>query len=349
MTETVATGETPIGELLPIELTDLPTSDLPEWLRTMQLIRELEIACDPLALSAKMVSAIHSSAGQEAVAVGSIRALQPQDLVVGPHRTHHHALAKGITPRALMAELYGRSTGCSDGRGGTMHLRDVARGYLGGNGMVGASIGLGLGTALASRMRGHDQVTIAYVGDGGMNTGRTWESVNLAALWKVPLIVVCENNLYAVETTTALMTAGGSVARRAEGFGLPVESIDGQDVGAVYRSTRAARERAARGEGPTFIEARTYRYEGHQTGQRIRYRTNDEVEEWRLTRDPIQRLRRALEDAGVLADGDYDAMVASVREVVEDSITFADASPWPDVATVFDDVTATDLRLRGNP
>ena len=345
-------GEAPVpGEplgLSPISITGLPVAGLTEWLAAMLLIREFETACEPLALSAKLVSGVHSSAGQEAVAVGSIRALQPRDLVFGPHRSHHHALAKGLDARSLMAELYGRSTGCTEGRGGTMHLRDIGHGYLGGNGIVGGSVGLGLGAALASAMRGDNQVTVAYIGDGATNTGRTWESVNLAAVWRVPLIVICENNLYAVETTTARMTGGGSITRRAEGFGLPVESLDGQDVGAVYRATKLARERASRGEGPTFLEARTYRYEGHQSGERVRYRTNDEVLVWRASRDPIERLRSALESEGLLAQSAYEMMVATAKELVAASIAFADTSPWPHPADALMDVTGTDLRLEGN-
>jgi TPP-dependent pyruvate/acetoin dehydrogenase alpha subunit len=340
---------TPAEELHPVDLDGLPTGDLQEWLAMMLLIRELETACDPLALNAKMVTAIHSSAGQEAVAVGSIRALRSTDLVVGPHRTHHHALAKGMSPRSLMAELYGRATGCSRGKGGTMHLRDIEHGYLGGNGIVGAGVGLGMGVALASRMRADDQVTIAYVGDGGMNTGRTWESVNLAVVWKVPLIVVCENNLYAVETASVDVTGGGSPTRRAEGFGIPAVSVDGQDVGEMYRETAKARDRAARGDGPTFIEARTYRYEGHQTGQRIRYRTADEVDGWRRSRDPIARLALAMRGAGLLDDETEQRLQDTAADLVRDAIEFAEASPWPDPSTATIGVNAIDLRMRGNP
>ena len=183
-----------------------------------------------------------------------------------------------------MAELYGKATGCRGGRGGSMHLADMSIGFLGGNGIVGAGLGDRDGCALGAQLRGPDQVAVGLFGDGGANTGRTWESVNLASVWKLPLIVVCENNMYAVETRTERLTGGGSISRRAEGFGLPVSTVDGQDVAAVYRATRDARDRAARGEGPTFIEAQTYRYEGHSTGQIINYRTVEEVDEWRGTR-----------------------------------------------------------------
>jgi TPP-dependent pyruvate/acetoin dehydrogenase alpha subunit len=229
-----------------------------------------------------------------------------------------------------------------------MHLRDVAKGYLGGNGIVGAGIGIGMGVALASRLQGKEQVTVAYVGDGGLNTGRVWEAVNLAVVWKVPLIVICENNFYAVETASLRMTGGGSPVKRAAGFGLPSISVDGQDVGAIYREAALARERAVQGDGPTFIEARTYRYEGHQTGQRIRYRTSEEVDAWRRVRDPIERLARAMKASGLLDDAEEQSLKDEAIETVRDAIAFADASAWPDRASALADVTGLDLRMRGN-
>jgi TPP-dependent pyruvate/acetoin dehydrogenase alpha subunit len=315
----------------------------------MLLIREFETACDPLALTARMVTAIHSSAGQEAVAVGSVGALADIDLVVGPHRTHHHALAKGMDPRELMAELFGRSAGCSGGRGGTMHLRDLARGYLGGNGIVGAGVGIAVGVALAARMRASGQVTVAYVGDGGVNTGRTWEAVNLAVIWRLPVIVICENNMYAVETDSMEMTGGRSIMQRAEGFGIPARSIDGQDVGAVYRATRDAHERAASGDGPTFIEARTYRYEGHQTGQKITYRTPEEVDAWRSARDPIERMRDAMASAGILDEEAFAKLRAAALRRVAEAVEFAESSPWPEAGIAATNVTGLELGMRSNP
>jgi pyruvate dehydrogenase E1 component alpha subunit len=296
-------------------------------------------------MSGKIPGGLHLSIGQEAVAVGIAAALQPQDLLACSHRSHHHALAKGLAPNSLMAELYGKATGCRGGRGGSMHLADPSVGFLGGNGIVGAGVGIAMGAALGSQLRGMDQVSVGLFGDGGANTGRTWESINIASVWKLPLIAVCENNMYAVETPTERLTGGGSISRRAEGFGLPVSTVDGQDVVAMYRATLAARERAARGEGPTFIEARTYRYEGHSTGQIINYRTIEEVNEWRGTKDPIQRLRQALHRAGGLEDAAFDGMVLKARETVADAIAFADASPLPDPIEATRDVTGHELGL----
>jgi pyruvate dehydrogenase E1 component alpha subunit len=220
-----------------------------------------------------------------------------------------------------------------------MHLADFSLGLFGSNGIVGAGVGIAMGAALAAHMRGVDQVTAGFFGDGGANTGRTWEFINLAAVWRLPLIVICENNLYAVETYLGRAMAAESVAKRAAGFGLPVVAVDGQDVGAVYRATAEARQRARSGEGPSFIEALTYRYEGHNTGDQQIYREKSEVELWRRTKDPLLRLRRALESAGILREGQYDRIVEEARATVEEAVEFAEQSPWPDPATARDNVT----------
>ena len=335
----------PGGGDQPIDVSGLDSAHLTSWLADMLLIRQFESTLDALSMSGKIPGGLHLSIGQEAVAVGIAAALEPQDLLACSHRSHHHALAKGLAPSSLMAELYGKATGCRGGRGGSMHLADPSVGFLGGNGIVGAGLGIAMGAALGSHLRGLDQVAVGLFGDGGANTGRTWESVNIASVWRLPLIAVCENNLYAVETATERLTGGGSISRRAEGYGLPVCTVDGQDVVAMYRATRDARERAARGEGPTFIEARTYRYEGHSTGQIINYRTIEEVAEWRETRDPIQRLRIALQGVGGLDDEVFDDMVLMARATVQEAIAFAEASPLPDPIEATRDVTGLELGL----
>lgn len=344
MTQTPAVGVED-REFLPIDIAGIDVDQLTSWLARMLLIREFESTLDALSMSGKIPGGLHLSIGQEAVAVGIGAALEPQDLLACSHRSHHHALAKGLQPRPLMAELFGKATGCRGGRGGSMHLADSTVGFLGGNGIVGAGLGIAMGAALGAQLKGANQVAVGLFGDGGANTGRTWESINIAAVWKLPLIAVCENNMYAVETATERLTGGGSISRRAEGFGLPVITVDGQDVAAMYHATREARSRAGRGEGPTFIEARTYRYEGHSTGQIINYRTMAEVDEWRGTKDPIQRLRIALHAGGHLEDAAFDAMVLEARSVVEDSIAFADASPLPDPLSATRDVTGLELGL----
>ena len=247
-----------------------------------------------------------------------------------------------------MAELWGRTTGCAGGRGGTMHLNDFSLGYFGSNGIVGAPVGIAMGAALAAKLRGTGQVCVGFFGEGGANTGRTWEAVNFAAVQKLPLIVVCENNQYAVETFIGRSAAlDGSIARRGAGFGLPAVQVDGQDVCAVYVATREARERAARGDGPSFIEAVTYRYRGHNTGEIANYREEREIEQWRATRDPIERLRRALERAGRLDAARFEALAAKAKEAVEDAIRFADESPPPDPETATRGTTALPFDPRG--
>jgi TPP-dependent pyruvate/acetoin dehydrogenase alpha subunit len=235
-----------------------------------------------------------------------------------------------MSPRGLMAELYGKATGVSGGRGGSMHLADFSIGFIGTNGIVGASVGLALGDAFAAHHRGEPRIAVASFGDGGVNTGRTWEFVNLASAWKLPLVVVCENNLYAVETTTRLLTGGDSIVRRAEGFGLPAASVDGQDVLAVRSAVSDARDRALAGDGPTFIEARTYRFGGHGAGEGpSSYRDGDEVDRWSSTQDPIERLRSTLSDAGSLTDEGYTALLEEAAQTVQDAVEFAEESPWP--------------------
>ena len=309
-------------------------ADLVEWLEQMLVIRQFEHESVRLSFANKIPGGVHSSEGQEAVAVGSIRALQPDDLVSGTHRSHHHALAKGLTPRSVMAELFGKETGCTGGRGGSMHLVDMSRNFLGSNGIVGAGLGLAMGSALGFKMQGQARVAVGFFGDGGPNTGRTWEFINLAALWKLPLIAICENNLYAVETHISQAMAGESPSRRAAGFGLPAVTVDGQDIVAVNAAAREARERAIGGEGPTFIEARTYRYEGHNVGDTQNYREQTEVDDWRRTRDPIERLRQLLLDNGLLDDEGFASAQQRAKEVVEDAISYAEESPWPDPSTV---------------
>jgi TPP-dependent pyruvate/acetoin dehydrogenase alpha subunit len=302
---------------------------LREWLSTMLTIRRFENESVRLSLAGKIPGGIHSSEGQEGVAVGSIRALAPTDVVAGTHRSHHHALAKGMSPRSVMAELYGRQDGSSAGRGGSMHLVDRAVNFLGSNGIVGAGLGIAMGASLAMQLQGQQSVAVGYFGDGGANTGRVWESINLAALWKLPLIAICENNLYAVETHISQAMAGDSVAARAAGFGLPSVTVDGQDVLAVHRATSEARERAVAGDGPTLIEALTYRYEGHNVGDVQNYREKGEVSEWRSERDPIARLRDLMIDRLMLDDAAYAQLEAAAIDLVSDAIAFAEASPWP--------------------
>jgi TPP-dependent pyruvate/acetoin dehydrogenase alpha subunit len=323
----------------PPELGGVPQDDLVDWLGDMILIRRFEEVADDLSLRGRIAGGIHPAIGQEAVAVGVARALRGHDIVTGTHRSHHHALAKGLPPDQVLAELYGKATGVDGGRGGSMHLADFERGLWGSNGIVGAGLGIALGAALGATVRHTDQVVAGFFGDGGANTGRVWEFVNLAAIWHLPLIAICENNLYAVETPSATVTGGESVAARARGFGLPAEEVDGQDVLAVYRAVTAATARARSGDGPTFLEIRTYRYRGHNTGEIIRYRTEDEVADWRTKRDPIDRLAAQLQAAGLLGADELRAVSEKQFAEIDAAVRYAEESAWPDPATATANVT----------
>jgi pyruvate dehydrogenase E1 component alpha subunit len=289
----------------------------------MILIRVFEDSLEALCRSGEIAGGVHIAAGQEAVAVGAIRALRPTDVVTSSHRPHHHAIAKGISLHALMAELFGTPAGCCGGRGGTMHVADFSIGYLGANGIVGAAPGIAMGASLASRIRGDDRVALAFTGDGALNTGRLWETINLAAVWRLPLIIVCENNLYASQTLSAHTTASPSVAERVSAFGMRAVHIDGQDVGAVFREAQHACSRARSGVGPTFIDAATYRYYGHVSLEIVDYRSGEEVAAQRGPNDPIQRLAHALTRAGSVDDVSVNQMVEQAKTDVADAIAFA--------------------------
>lgn len=316
------------GEPVPLASTIDPR--VHEWLRTMIRIREFEAVLDGLSMKGLIPGGVHAAIGQEAVAVGTCSALTPADVLTCGHRAHHHTLAKGVDMNRAMAELFGRSTGISGGRGGTMHMADLSVGLMGGNGIVGAGIGIALGSALAAMMRSEDRVAVGIVGDGGANTGRVWEAVNMAALWKTPLIVICENNQYAVQTSIGDSLAGSTIAARAETFGMPAVRIDGQDVIAVHNAVASARQRALSGGGPSFIEMVTYRYLGHSTGEAQSYRPPEEVDQWRELRDPITRLGAALIARAELTDVDIAAMTTDARAEVAAAVEFAKESPWPE-------------------
>jgi TPP-dependent pyruvate/acetoin dehydrogenase alpha subunit len=330
-----------------IEVNQAMAADALGWLSRMLLIREFESTAGPLSASGAIPGGMHSAIGQEAVAVGITSVLGAQDVAAASHRSHHVALAKGMNPNVVMAELFGRASGCAGGRGGHMHLADFAVGFDGSNGIVGAGLGIALGAAFAQRYRQDGHCAAGFFGDGGANIGRVWEFVNLAAAWRLPLIVVCENNGYAVETRIDDAMAGESVAARAAGFGLPSVQVDGQDVAAVHAVAKQAVDRARAGGGPTFIEALTYRHLGHDIGERGQYRTAEEVEWWREYRDPIMRLRVALQRLGALDETGYEKLAAEAAERVRTAVSFAESSPLPDPATVADGVTGLPLKVRG--
>ncbi len=306
----------------------------------MILIRRFEEAGEELSLRGQIPGGIHPAIGQEAVAVGMIRALRKDDIVTSTHRSHHHALAKGLEPNLVMAELYGKDSGVAKGRGGSMHLADFDKGLWGSNGIVGGGLGIAMGSALGAVQLGLPRVSVGFFGDGGANVGRVWEFVNLATVWKLPLIAVCENNLYAVETRSASVTGGNTIAERATGFGLPSEQVDGQDVVAVFNAADRVVSAAREGSGAHFLELLTYRYKGHNAGEVVTYRTEDELNEWRTSKDPIERFTSYLTQKGVLTSALLNTIDNEVARVVADAITFAEDSECSAPSTAADNVSA---------
>ena len=271
---------------------------------------------------------LHTSVGQEATAVGAAAALRGDDYVLSTHRGHGHLVAKGGSMRALMAELYGKATGVCHGKGGTMHIADVSVGYLGANGVLAAGCVLAPGVGLSIKHRNSGQVVLTFFGDGAANRGPFHEGVNLAALWRLPVVFLCENNRWASTTAHALSAAGGSIAARAAAYGIPGESIDGNDVLAVHDAVSRAAGRARRGDGPSLIEAHTIRWVGHFEGDAQAYRPRDEAAEGRRL-DPIARLGRILEARGLLDGPHADRIRMQVAAEIDDAVDYAENSPLP--------------------
>ncbi len=320
---------------------DLPREQLLEWLYQMHLIRAFEETVEQLYAAGKMHGTMHLSIGQEAVAVGAIAALRPDDYITSTHRGHGHAIAKGQDIRAMLAELLGKETGICRGRGGSMHLADLERGNLGANGIVAGGIPIAVGAGLSIRLQGQDRVVLCCFGDGAANHGNFHEGLNMAAIWRLPVIFLCENNQYAMSMPIQKAMAVPRVADRAVAYGIPGETVDGMDVLAVYRATRAAVERARRGEGPTLIEAITYRYKGHSKSDRQVYRTKEEVQAW-MARDPIARFRGWLIARGWLSEAEAVEMELRARRAVAEALQAAEGDPEPSVSQLTEGVYAED-------
>ena len=306
--------------------------------RGMVEIREFELKARDIFRSGQMPGFIHLYVGEEAIAVGVCSQLRSDDYVASTHRGHGHALAKGISPRSAMAELMGAIDGCSGGRGGTMHLYEPEVGFLGSNGVVPPGILIASGAALSAKIRGSDQVAVAFFGDGAVNNGAFHEGINLAATWNLPVLFVCENNLYATETPFAQVTKNTSVASRAAAYKIPGITVDGNDVLDVYTKAGEAVERARRGEGPTLLECLTYRWFGHHEGDPgTSYRTKEEIASWR-TKDPIHKLREQSIAASWVSAAEFENTDREISEVIADAAAFAIKSPQPDISTALDHV-----------
>ena len=310
--------------------------------RRMRLMRRFEDRVVELIDSKEIPAHAHEYSGQEAVAVGVCSALEADDVITSTHRGHGHILAKGGDPARMYAELLGRETGYNRGRGGSMHIADLSLGIYGANGIVGAGAPMACGAARIFRDRGLARVAVPFFGDGAVNQGVVLESLNLAAIWKLPVIFVCENNQYAVTTPIAEMVLG-PIHERAAAFGLAAESVDGMDVRAVRAAAERAVDRAHDGGGATFLECATYRFSGHFTAERgmsLNYRTDEEREAWRK-RDPIERLAAELMAEDACAEGDRAAIDGEVEAELDRAVAFARESGWPAPESAFEFMYAT--------
>jgi 2-oxoisovalerate dehydrogenase E1 component len=328
-----------------VPLTSKPTAgpspdETIELYRQMLIIRSTEEQLANAHQQGLVHGACHTYVGEEAIAVGVCAHLDKEDAVFSTHRGHGHALAKGVPPRELIAELLGRVTGVSHGRGGSMHVFSPEVGMLGTSGIVGPSILMAAGVGYAFRLAKSERVSVAFFGDGASNNGAFHEGLNMAAVWKLPVLFVCENNQYATEVPFASVAGNSDVSSRGPAYGMPSLAVDGNDVLAVHAAADEAVRRARAGAGPTLLACSTYRTRAHSEGMRdAGYRTRQEVEEWR-TRDPIKRLREHLL-LGALADADtLDSIEREIQALADDALEWAKASPYPDPSTVLDHVYA---------
>jgi pyruvate dehydrogenase E1 component alpha subunit len=302
-----------------------------ECLKQMLRIRRLEERCAELYTATKIRGFLHLYNGEEAVAVGVVQALGPEDAIVATYREHGQALARGISARAIMAELYGKQEGCSRGRGGSMHLFDAKTRFYGGNAIVGGGLPIAVGLALADKMLGRSRISSCFFGDGAVAEGEFHECLNLAALWRLPVLFVCENNLYAMGTRLDLAQSTTDVAKKAAGYGMPVELVDGMDVLAVEAAARRAVAAIRAGAAPFFLECRTYRFRAHSMYDPELYRSKAEVEEWKK-RDPISNLATLLKQQGAMADTDLEHIERDVAKELDDAVAYAEAGTWEPLA-----------------
>jgi pyruvate dehydrogenase E1 component subunit alpha len=315
-----------------------PTGSLPSrgrehalhLLHEMVRIRRFEEKCAEIYSAGKIRGFLHLYIGEEAVAVGATQALTPEEAVVATYREHGHALARGVPAGSIMAEMYGKVEGCSHGRGGSMHLFDAAHRFCGGNAIVGGGLPLAVGLALADKLQGRARVTACFFGDGAVAEGEFHESMNLAALWKLPVLFLCENNLYAMGTALARSESVTDLCRKAAAYDVPAEAVDGMDVVAVEEAAQRAATAVRSGSGPSFLELRTYRFRAHSMFDPERYRPKTEVEEWKQ-RDPIATFGDRLRQQGLLGDAELAGIEAEVAAEVDAAVAFAEAGAWEPV------------------
>ncbi len=307
------------------------------WYELMLLLRRFEEKAGQLYGMQKIRGFCHLYIGQEAVAAGAMTATRPDDKFITAYRDHGLAIAKGVSAKSCMAELYGKATGCAKGKGGSMHFFGVDVGFFGGHGIVGAQIGTGAGLAFAEKYRGTDNVCLAYFGDGAARQGMLHETFNLAMLWKLPVIFICENNNYAMGTSVERTSNVIDIYKLADAYEMPADSVDGMSPEAVHEGIIRAVNRARQGDGPTLIEIKTYRYKGHSMSDPQKYRSKEEVEEYK-ERDPIEYCKKTLLDKFGVTAAEIEVIDERVRVEVEESVRFAEESPWPDESELLKDV-----------
>jgi len=305
----------------------------------MYEIRSFEEKAEELYIRGMVHGTMHLSVGQEASAVGAVSALEPDDYILSTHRGHGHCIAKGADIKLMMAEFLGKETGYCRGRGGSMHIADVEAGNLGATGVVGDGIPISVGVGLSIKLQRQDRIVLCFFGDGAANTGSFHEALNMASIWKLPVVFLCENNQYAMSTPVKKAFPIENIADRAAAYGMPGVVVDGNDVLAVYRATKEAVERARRGDGPTFIECKTYRWKGHSKSDQQRYRTREEVEAWKK-KDPISRFRSMLIREGIITEEEAERIEREAKETIEEAVRFAQNSPEPSLEGIEEEVYA---------
>ncbi|WP_028582601.1 thiamine pyrophosphate-dependent dehydrogenase E1 component subunit alpha [Desulfogranum japonicum] len=310
-----------------------------EMYTTMYRIRQFESKLQEFFAASKIPGFVHLYLGEEAVAAGACAALNKEDYITSTHRGHGHLIAKGGDLKLMMAEIFGKSTGYCKGKGGSMHIADVDLGILGANGIVGGGGPIATGAGMAIQYRGEDRVAVCFFGDGASNQGTTQEALNLASAWELPVVFVNENNGYGISCPISKSMAITDIADRAAGYDMPGVIVDGNDVTAVYEAITAAVARARKGEGPSLVECKTYRWRGHFEGDACTYREKDEVDEW-IKKDPIPRCAQKMLDEGILTEKELDALHAKIDTELQEAITFAEESPLPEPADLFEDVYA---------
>ncbi len=321
---------------------NLTRDDLLEAYRRMRLIRAFEERLADLVTAGKLAGFLHLYAGEEAVAVGVCHQLGARDFVTSTHRGHGHCIAKGVDVRGMMAELYGRATGTCKGKGGSMHIADLDLGMLGANGIVGAGIPLATGAALTAKLKRTGGVAVAFFGDGASNQGAFHESLNIAAIWKLPVVYVVENNGYGEATPMEFVTPIRDLALRAGSYAMPSDIADGMDFFDVYEKAGTAIARARAGEGPTLLECKTYRYFGHYVGDPLTYRTKEEAEDWRQRRDPLEGFERRVREMGLVPADRLREIDGEVARLLDEAVAFAESSPFPSPDAVLTDVYASE-------